>query len=88
MYIDLDTIEFPVVETIDELVAEFDRPNQGYPKFHKEYCSHDGENVSDDVCRTWLGVEEKVFVEQTQKAKEKPNAVITLNYIYIERTIK
>lgn len=76
MYIDLDTIEFPVVETIDELVAEFDRPNQGYPKFHEEYCSHDGENVSDDVCRTWLGVEEKVFVEQTQKVKEKPNVLI------------
>ena len=49
IYIDLDTIEFPVVETIDELVAEFDRPNKGYPEFHAKYCSHDGAEVSDKV---------------------------------------
>ena len=76
IYIDLDTIEFPVVETIDELVAEFDRPNKGYPEFHAKYCSHDGAEVSDNVCKTWLGMESAVNVENTYRINEKPNILV------------
>ncbi len=63
IYIDLDTVEFPVVETVEDLVREFDRPNRGYPGFQKKFCPYDAPDTALEVCRTLLTGHETVKCE-------------------------
>lgn len=76
MYIDLDTIEFPVVETVEELVAELGRPNRGYPEFQRRFCGYDSADTLEKVCRMLVTGEETVKCGPVQKTAERPVVLI------------
>lgn len=65
MYIDLNKIEFPIADTVEELISELRRPNAGYPQFKKEYCRYDSEMTALEVCRAWVFGCEHMKCEKT-----------------------
>lgn len=62
IYIDLDTLELPKADTVDELIAELsfsrnaagDKKVEYYPQFHDRFCSLDSADTPAKVCATLL----------------------------------
>lgn len=76
MYIDLNKVEFPVVETVGDLVKEFSSPNTGYKLFQKEYCKYDSRSTAEDVCRTLISDKQFVKCETTPRKDDNSNVLI------------
>lgn len=54
LYLDLDALELPKADTVDELVAELQVENKGYPEFYQSFCSYDSSNTPSQVIETLL----------------------------------
>jgi hypothetical protein len=54
LYIDLEDLEFPKADTVEELIDELNSENKGYPNFHKQFCSYDSINTPRQVLETLL----------------------------------
>lgn len=54
LYIDLDSLEFPKADTVDQLIAELKAESKGYPEFHQRFCSYDSINTPRQVIETLL----------------------------------
>jgi len=54
LYLDLDTLELPKADTVDELIAELQAEHKGYPQFHQRFCSYDSVNTPSQVIETLL----------------------------------
>lgn len=54
LYLDLDTLELPKADTVEELIAELQVENKGYPKFHQKFCSYDSINTPTQIIETLL----------------------------------
>lgn len=60
LYIDLDTIELPKADTVEELIKELNAENQGYPQFYERFCSVDSIDTPRQVIETLLHGETKI----------------------------
>lgn len=54
IYVDLDEIDLPKVETPMELVAELAREEKPYPDFYGRFCSYDSADTPRQVCEILL----------------------------------
>lgn len=52
IYIDLDEMDLPKVDTVDELVEEINKEYTFYPKFYERFCSLDSADAAKSVCDT------------------------------------
>ncbi len=71
IYIGLDDMDLPKVDTVGELVAEIEKEEYAYPKFYEQFCSLDSADTAKNVCDTvFLGEENKVKTEVYKKGTE------------------
>jgi len=54
LYLDLDSLELPKVNKVDELMDEINRDKFEYPNFHKTFCSYDSVNTPKQVLEILL----------------------------------
>ena len=54
LYIDLDELDLPKADTVDELIAELKAEHKGYPEFFEKFCSYDSINTPRQVMETML----------------------------------
>jgi CDP-glycerol glycerophosphotransferase (TagB/SpsB family)/glycosyltransferase involved in cell wall biosynthesis len=54
LYLDLESLELPKVDTVDQLIEELKAEHKGYPKFHEQFCSYDSANTPRQVIETLL----------------------------------
>jgi CDP-glycerol glycerophosphotransferase (TagB/SpsB family) len=54
LYLDLDQLELPKADTVDELIDELQAEHKGYPEFHKNFCSYDSADTPHQVIETLL----------------------------------
>lgn len=54
LYLDLDTLELPKADTVDELMTELQAEHKGYPEFYKQFCSYDSADTPNQVVETLL----------------------------------
>lgn len=52
IYIDLDEMDLPKVDTVEELAEEINKKAVFYPKFYERFCSFDSANTAKNVCDT------------------------------------
>ncbi|MBE5963175.1 MAG: glycosyltransferase [Lachnospiraceae bacterium] len=78
MYLDLNEMEFPKADTVDELIREINRESS-YPKFFEEYCKYDHKTCAKDVCDVLFFNEEPKFKMETIKHDGKKNVLIFIN---------
>lgn len=50
LYLDLDTLELPKVDTVPELLKELGRECSGYPQFYERFCSCDRADTPKRIC--------------------------------------
>jgi hypothetical protein len=54
LYLDLNSIELPKADTVEELINELNAPKKDYPEFYRQFCSYDSENTPRQVVETLL----------------------------------
>lgn len=54
LYIDLDALELPKVDTVPELMEELNAEMKDYPQFYQRFCSYDSGNTPRQVCEALL----------------------------------
>ena len=54
IYVDFDTLDLPMVSTVDELIAEMKKPHSFYASFYQEFCPYDRAETVKEVCDMWL----------------------------------
>jgi len=59
LYLDLDSLELPKVDTVEELLEELQAPYKEYPEFYEKFCSYDSINTPSQVLETLLYGETK-----------------------------
>lgn len=60
IYIGLDEMDLPKVDTVKELIKEINNPDYDYPKFYKQFCSLDSPDTAKNVC-------DMVFLQEDAK---------------------
>jgi CDP-glycerol glycerophosphotransferase (TagB/SpsB family)/glycosyltransferase involved in cell wall biosynthesis len=70
LYLDLDTLELPKADTVQELINELNADKKEYPEFYKQFCSYDSERTPRQVIETLLfGHTEKEADFKLEKVK-------------------
>ncbi|BCJ93365.1 hypothetical protein acsn021_09340 [Anaerocolumna cellulosilytica] len=78
IYIDLDEMDLPKVETVDDLVKEINNPDYDYPKFYKRFCSYDSAETAKNVCdMVFLQEDTKLQVVDYSKNQESNVLIYT-----------
>ncbi len=61
LYLDLNTMELPVVSTISELIREINSNQKSYSDFYERFCSKDSIYTSKQVCHMLLKDKSKKY---------------------------
>lgn len=78
IYIGLDEMDLPKVDTVDELVEEINREYAFYPKFFERFCSLDSADTAKNVCDTvFLGENTGIKTIDYSSSKES-NVLINI----------
>ncbi|MGB8452450.1 MAG: CDP-glycerol glycerophosphotransferase family protein [Anaerocolumna sp.] len=81
IYIGLDDMDLPKVDTVEELVAEINKEEYAYPKFYEQFCSLDSADTAKNVCDTvFLNEVNKVKTEEYKK-ESKDNILIYVKFL-------
>ena len=59
LYLDLDSLELPKADTVNDLIEELKADTKDYPEFFDKFCSYDSANTSRQVIETLLYGETK-----------------------------
>ena len=59
LYLDIDELELPKADTVDELIAELKAENTPYPRFFEQFASYDSAHTPRQVIETLLYRETK-----------------------------
>ncbi|SHO47131.1 CDP-glycerol glycerophosphotransferase family protein [Anaerocolumna xylanovorans] len=78
IYISLDEMDLPKVDTVKELVEEINKEEYGYPKFHERFCSLDSAECARNVCDTMFLGEETGLLTEDYSENKKTNTLIYL----------
>ncbi len=73
-YLDLNSLPFPIAETAEELLEQLRSPKEyDSEEFCRRYCTCDGENAAQELCRFLLFGEtgEKISVKKAESGKKK-----------------
>lgn len=71
IYIDLDEMDLPKVDTVEELAEEINREFVFYPKFYERFCSLDSADTAKNVCDTvFLGEDTGIQTIDYSSSKE------------------
>ncbi len=81
IYIGLDEMDLPKVDTVDELVAEIDKEEYAYPKFYERFCSLDSADTAKNVCDTVFLNEENKVKTEVYKKSDRDNILIYVKYL-------
>ncbi len=71
MYIDLNDLGLPIVDTAETLISEIAEPNAGYGEFRERYCSFDVADTAEKVCRSLVSVGGGVETESAETAAKR-----------------
>ena len=63
LYLDLNTMELPVVSTISELIREINSNQKSYSDFYERFCSKDSIYTSKQVCHMLLKDKSKKYTK-------------------------
>lgn len=64
IYIGLDEMDLPKVDTVDELIEEINKEEYAYHKFYAQFCSLDSADTAKNVCDTvFLGEQAGILTE-------------------------
>ncbi len=78
IYIDLDDMDLPKVDTVEELAEEINRESVFYPKFYDRFCSLDSADTAKNVCDTvFLGENTGIKTIDYSSSKES-NVLINI----------
>lgn len=76
IYEDLTQYPFPRVTTVEELLAEIEKPGvEDRQQFRKRYCTYDGKAAAERICRH-VFLDQKVCVWHSLVAEDKENILI------------
>jgi CDP-glycerol glycerophosphotransferase (TagB/SpsB family) len=50
LYLNLDSLELPKADTVDELIRELSAEKKDYPQFYEKFCSYDSVNTPKQIC--------------------------------------
>lgn len=81
MYIDLNDLGLPIVDTAETLISEIAEPNAGYGEFRERYCSFDVADTAEKVCRSLVSVGGGVETESAETAAKREKVLIYLDNI-------
>jgi len=82
MYLDLNEVDLPKADTVDELIAEINKEEYGYPKFYQEFCSLDNKDCTKNVCETvFLNKKVKGLKKESYAGDDKQNILIYMNRV-------
>lgn len=76
IYIGLDEMDLPKVDTVKELVKEINKEEHSYPKFYERFCSLDSAECAKKVCDTLILGEETGLLTQNYNDNKKSNTLI------------
>lgn len=79
LYLDLESLELPKVETVEELIKELKVEKFEYPAFYEQFCFLDSIDTPRQVCEMLLyghTEEQNNFKTEKMKQKEKKNIFI------------
>ena len=79
LYIDLEQLELPKADTVDELITELNAGNKEYPEFYKRFCAYDSADTPKQVIETLLygkTGEQNNFKVQKNKLPDKKKVFI------------
>jgi len=54
LYLDIDTLELPIVDTVEELIEELKVEEFEYPGFYEKFCSYDSIDTPKQICEMLL----------------------------------
>lgn len=78
IYIDLDDMDLPKVDTVEELAEEINGESVFYPKFYDRFCSLDSADTAKNVCDTvFLGENTGIKTIDYSSSKES-NVLINI----------
>lgn len=76
IYVDLDEMDLPKVETVDELVHAINHDTPFYPNFYERFCSYDTKETVQKVCDTvFLSKSTDLNIEH-RIGSTKPNVLL------------
>ncbi len=76
IYIGLDEMDLPKVDTVKELVKEINKEEYSYPKFYERFCSLDSADCAKNVCDIMFLGEETGLLTQNYSESKKSNTLI------------
>ena len=75
LYMDLNSLEFPKADTVEELITALNSEKIEYPKFFEKFCSYDSNNTPSQICEILLHGETKdtehIKIEKIEKSNRK-----------------
>lgn len=78
MYLDLNQVELPKADTVDELIEEINNKEfGGYPKFFKEFCSLDHKECAKNICEKVI-LNRDVPMLKTERIQVEPKVNILI----------
>lgn len=80
MYLDLNQVEFPICDTVEELAKAISK-DSSYPCFFKQFCSLDRADTASEVCETLFLNKKPSFSLEPIKKDNKKNVLILINGI-------
>lgn len=82
MYLDLNKVELPKADTVEELIAEINKEEHAYPEFFAEYCSLDNKDCTKNVCETvFLNRNVEGLQKETCNYDAKKNVMYYVNRV-------
>ena len=76
IYVDLDKMDLPKVETIPELVDAINNDTPFYPNFYERFCSHDTAHTAKDVCDAVFLSKDTDLLTEVYGGADRPNVLI------------
>lgn len=50
LYLDLEELDLPITENVEELINELKVEHKGYPRFYKRFCENDSIDTAEQIC--------------------------------------
>ncbi|MGN6711826.1 CDP-glycerol glycerophosphotransferase family protein [Anaerocolumna jejuensis] len=78
IYIGLDEMDLPKVDTVKELVKEINKEEHEYPKFYERFCSLDSADCAKKVCDTMFLNQESGLLTEDYSNNKRTNTLINI----------
>lgn len=76
IYVDLDEMDLPKAETVEELIEAINQDAPFYTNFYERFCSHDTAHTAKDVCDTVFLQKDTGLLIEEHTGETVPNVLI------------